>query len=571
MTDAPVAGRAATDQPGPTIPRRLVAGLPGWTTSADVIVVGSGIAGLTTALRLRQRVDRVLLVTKTVLNEGSTQWAQGGIAAALDPGDSPEEHLHDTLVAGCGVCDVPAVTALVHEGPARVHELVALGAEFDLDDAGGLKLTREGGHHKDRIAHAGGDATGKEISRALIAALHRVKDDPGIEVIEHALVVDLLQDTESRVCGVTLHVIGEGQMDGVGAARSRAVVLATGGLGQVYSATTNPSVATGDGMAAALRAGAVMADVEFVQFHPTVLWLGPGSSGQQPLISEAVRGEGAFLVDRDGERFMQGRHPLADLAPRDVVSRAIVDRMQETGEDHVYLDARHLGKEFLEERFPSIVARCRELGFDPATELLPVAPAQHYASGGVRTDLVGRSSLDGLYACGEVSCTGVHGANRLASNSLLEGLVFAHRIADDISERLARGELPQAVPAAPSGEGALLDGSARVQVQAAMTAGSGAVRSAASLASTALALHDLALAATSTESGPQSWETTNLLHIGQVLTLAASLREETRGGHVRSDHPDQVDPRWRGHTLVLRGADGTLSTTFEPVPEQDLA
>ncbi|TPG15135.1 L-aspartate oxidase [Pedococcus bigeumensis] len=566
-----------------SIPRSLVAGEPGWTTSADVIVVGSGIAGLTTALRLRQRVDRVLLVTKTVLNEGSTQWAQGGIAAALDPGDSPEEHLHDTLVAGCGVCDVPAVTALVHEGPERVRELVALGAEFDLDDEGELKLTREGGHHKDRIAHAGGDATGKEISRALIAALHRVQDDPGIEVIEHALVVDLLQDNESRVCGVTLHVIGEGQMDGVGAAMSRAVVLATGGLGQVYSATTNPSVATGDGMAAALRAGAVMADVEFVQFHPTVLWLGPGSSGQQPLISEAVRGEGAFLVDRDGVRFMQGRHPLADLAPRDVVSRAIVDRMQQTGEDHVFLDARHLGQAFLEERFPSIVARCRELGFDPATELLPVAPAQHYASGGVRTDLVGRSSLDGLYACGEVSCTGVHGANRLASNSLLEGLVFAHRIADDISERMAVGQLPQAdqadrsaqVGATDDGDphdgSALLDSSARVQVQAAMTAGAGAVRSAQSLASTAAALRDLALAATSTESGPASWETTNLLHIGQVLTLAATLREETRGGHVRSDHPDQVDPRWRGHTLIVRGADGSLSTTFEPVPEQDLA
>jgi L-aspartate oxidase len=583
-----------TDQPALTVPRRLVAGEPGWTTSADVIVVGSGIAGLTTALRLRQRVDRVLLVTKTVLNEGSTQWAQGGIAAALDPGDSPQEHLHDTLVAGCGVCDVPAVTALVHEGPARVRELVALGAEFDLDDEGELKLTREGGHHKDRIAHAGGDATGKEISRALIAALHRVQDDPGIEVIEHALVVDLLQDNDSRVCGVTLHVIGEGQMDGVGAAMSRAVVLATGGLGQVYSATTNPSVATGDGMAAALRAGAVMADVEFVQFHPTVLWLGPGSSGQQPLISEAVRGEGAFLVDRDGERFMQGRHPLADLAPRDVVSRAIVDRMQETGEDHVFLDARHLGREFLEERFPSIVARCRELGFDPATELLPVAPAQHYASGGVRTDLVGRSSLDGLYACGEVSCTGVHGANRLASNSLLEGLVFAHRIADDISERIADGQLPQADQAdqaasgADGGDGAdgpagpadttvlldtsaLLDNSARVQVQAAMTVGSGAVRSAQSLAGPAAALRDLALAATSNEPGPQSWETTNLLHIGQVLTLAASLREETRGGHVRSDHTEQVDPQWRGHTLIVRAPDGTLSTTFEPVPEQDLS
>src|SRR6478672_2162988 len=467
---------------GVVIPGHLVAPDPGWTTSADVIVVGSGIAGLTTALRLRQRVDRVLLVTKTVLNEGSTQWAQGGIAAALDPGDSPEEHLHDTLVAGCGICDVAAVTALVHEGPGRVRELVALGAEFDRDDEGELKLTREGGHHRDRIAHAGGDATGKEISRALIAALHRVQDDPGIEVIEHALVVDLLQDDESRVCGVTLHVIGEGQMDGVGAARSRAVVLATGGLGQVYSATTNPSVATGDGMAAALRAGAVMADVEFVQFHPTVLWLGPGSSGQQPLISEAVRGEGAFLVDRDGVRFMQGRHPLADLAPRDVVSRAIVDRMQETGEDHVFLDARHLGREFLEERFPSIVARCRELGFDPATELLPVAPAQHYASGGVRTDLVGRSSLDGLYACGECSCTGVHGANRLASNSLLEGLVFAHRIADDVTARFAAGELPLRTPAADAGDAAVLDASHRLDVQRAMTRGSGPVRTGTSTA-----------------------------------------------------------------------------------------
>src|SRR5580765_5341537 len=335
MTDRPATPDLGHEWGTPaelSVARRLIAPEPGWTAHADVVVVGSGIAGLTTALRLRQRVDRVLLVTKTVLSEGSTQWAQGGIAAALDPGDSPAEHLHDTLVAGCGVCDVAAVTALVHEGPARVHELVGLGAEFDLDDAGELKLTREGGHHKDRIAHAGGDATGKEISRALIAALHRVQDDPGIEVIEHALVVDLLQDDESRVCGVTLHVIGEGQMDGVGAAMSRAVVLATGGLGQVYSATTNPSVATGDGMAAALRAGAVMADVEFVQFHPTVLWLGPGSSGQQPLISEAVRGEGAFLVDRDGVRFMEGRHPLADLAPRDVVSRAIVDRMQQTGE-----------------------------------------------------------------------------------------------------------------------------------------------------------------------------------------------------------------------------------------------
>jgi len=568
MTERPASGSLQ-------VPGRLRAPQPGWTAQADVIVVGSGIAGLTTALRLRQRVDRVLLVTKTVLSEGSTLWAQGGIAAALDPADSPEEHLHDTLVAGVGICDVEAVRALVTEGPRRVRELVALGAEFDTDEDGEIKLTREGGHHRDRIAHAGGDATGREISRALIAALHRVQDDPGIEVVEHALVVDLLLDATGRTCGVTLHVIGEGQRDGVGAARARAVVLATGGLGQVYAATTNPSVATGDGLAAALRAGAEVSDVEFVQFHPTVLWLGPASRGQQPLISEAVRGEGAFLVDRDGVRFMQGRHPLADLAPRDVVSRAIVERMRETGEDHVYLDARHLGREFLEKRFPSIVERCRELGLDPAVDLLPVAPAQHYASGGVRTDLRGRTSVEGLYACGEVSCTGVHGANRLASNSLLEGLVFANRIADDIAERLAADELPPVPPGQagrPPGARALLAEAARTRVQAAMTAGAGAVRTAESLAATAADLAALAVRSLddgAAEPGPQSWETTNLLHVGQLLTHLAASREETRGGHVRDDFRE-LDDAWRGNQRAVRGPAGLVTTTFHPVPEQDL-
>jgi L-aspartate oxidase len=568
MTEPPASGSL-------TFPGRLRAPQPGWTAQAEVIVVGSGIAGLTTALRLRQRVERVMLVTKTVLSEGSTLWAQGGIAAALDPADSPEEHLHDTLVAGVGICDVDAVRALVTEGPRRVRELVALGAEFDTDEDGEIKLTREGGHHRDRIAHAGGDATGREISRALIAALHAVQDDPGIEVVEHALVVDLLLDATGRVCGVTLHVIGEGQRDGVGAARARAVVLATGGLGQVYAATTNPSVATGDGLAAALRAGAVVADVEFVQFHPTVLWLGPGSTGQQPLISEAVRGEGAFLVDRDGVRFLQGRHPLADLAPRDVVARAIVERMHQTGQDHVWLDARHLGREFLQRRFPSIVARCRELRFDPATDLLPVAPAQHYASGGVGTDLHGRTSVEGLYACGEVSCTGVHGANRLASNSLLEGLVFAHRIADDIAERLAAGELPPVPPGQagrPPGPPALLPEAARGRVQEAMTAGAGAVRTAESLAATAGALGALAtqsLEAQVAEPSPQSWETTNLLHVGQLLTHLAARREETRGGHVRDDFRD-LDDAWRGNQRTARGREGSLTTTFHAVPGEEL-
>ena len=561
--------------PDVTVPRRLRAPAPGWTATADVIVVGSGVAGLTTALRLRRRVDRVLLVTKTVLDEGSTAWAQGGIAAVMSPEDSTAEHIHDTLVAGVGLCDVDAVEALVHEGTDAVWDLIALGAEFDRGDTGGLSLTREGGHHRDRILHAGGDATGREISRALIAALDRVRDDPGIEVIEHALVVDLLADADARVCGVTLHVIGEGQVDGVGAAHARAVVLATGGLGQIYASTTNPSVATGDGMAAALRAGAVLADLEFVQFHPTVLWLGEGSRGQQPLISEAVRGEGAFLVDETGERFMQGQHRLADLAPRDVVARAIIARMRETGTDHVYLDCRHLGAEFLESRFPSIVQRCRELGFDPATQLLPVAPAQHYASGGVRTDLRGRSSLEGLYACGETSCTGVHGANRLASNSLLEGLVFARRIADDLTARLGAGELPETTPVAVDGEPELLRGKRRLDVQRAMTAGSGTVRSASSLAATQETLAALAARAVTDDAdkpgGPKSWETTNLLHLGRALTYAAALRDETRGGHVREDFPARDDEHFLHHVHLKRSASGVLAAEVVPVPRSNLA
>lgn len=546
--------------PGPepaavVVPRYLGSPAPGWTSEADVLVVGSGIAGLTCALRLREQVDRVLLVTKTRLSEGSTAWAQGGIAAALAPEDSPAEHLDDTLVAGVGLCDADAVEVLVTEGPARVHELIGLGAQFDRDASGEITLTREGGHHRDRIAHAGGDATGAEISRALIAQLEAVRADPGIEVIEHALVVDLLTSADGSVCGATVHVIGEGEIDGVGAARARAVVLATGGLGQIYSATTNPSVATGDGMAAALRAGAALADLEFVQFHPTVMHLGDGATGQQPLVSEAVRGEGARLVDAAGEAFMTGLHPMADLAPRDVVARAILERMEATGTDHVFLDARHLGGDFLEQRFPTIVARCRELGVDPATEPIPVAPAQHYASGGVRTDLRGRTNLPGLYACGETSCTGVHGANRLASNSLLEGLVFAHRIAEDLTARLAAGELPQQEPTTEGGTG-LLDAAHRREVQQVMTRGVGPLRSADSTAGALAELADLAARSTTdAEPGPQTWETTNLLHLGQALATAAHLREETRGGHVRRDHPHHDDQTWAAHLLHVRDPD----------------
>ncbi|MDE0778092.1 MAG: FAD-dependent oxidoreductase [Nocardioides sp.] len=308
------------------VPGRLSAPSPGWTTQADVVIVGSGIAGLTTALRLNAAdngVGKILVITKDRLAAGSTQWAQGGIAAALGPGDSPEEHAIDTLVAGAGVCDEEAVRVLVDEGPDAVRELIALGANFDHDVHGEISLTREGGHHRDRIAHAGGDATGAEIQRALIAAVGAA---PEIEIIKRALAVDLLLtdpvEGDGGVAGVTVHVMGEGQRDGVGAVLCRALVLASGGLGQVFSQTTNPAVSTGDGMALALRAGATLRDLEFVQFHPTVMYLGADSMGQQPLISEAVRGEGAFLVDFDGDRFMQGVHELADLAPRDVVAKA---------------------------------------------------------------------------------------------------------------------------------------------------------------------------------------------------------------------------------------------------------
>lgn len=539
---------------------RLTAPAPGWAVDADVVVVGSGVAGLTAALRCTAAGLRTVVVTKARLDDGSTRWAQGGIAAALGEGDTPQQHLDDTLVAGAGLCDEDAVRTLVTEGPAAVRRLIETGAHFDLSDAGDLQLTREGGHHRRRIAHAGGDATGAEVSRALVDAVRGA----ALTTVENALALDLLTDERGRTSGVTLHVMGEGQHDGVGAVLAPAVILATGGMGQVFSATTNPPVSTGDGVALALRAGAEVSDLEFVQFHPTVLFLGAGAEGQQPLVSEAVRGEGAHLVDADGVRFMLDQHELAELAPRDIVAKAITRRMLEQGAEHMYLDARHFGAEMWETRFPTILAACRAHGIDPVTEPIPVAPAAHYASGGVRTDLRGRTTVPGLYACGEVACTGVHGANRLASNSLLEGLVFAERIAADITEHHASTTDEHRSPEAgitasePAGSPAplpLVAPEARLAIQRIMSEGAGVLRSARSLGGAAEALEavhqDVPYAGgKAAEPGVDSWETTNLLCVAQVLVAAAQQREETRGCHWREDRPDRDDAHWRRHLVV---------------------
>ncbi|TDD63042.1 L-aspartate oxidase [Kribbella antibiotica] len=547
----------------PAVPQRLAAPEPGWTDTVDVVVIGSGIAGLTAALKARE-LGTVLVVTKDVVASGSTQWAQGGIAAALSPEDSPEEHLQDTLVAGAGLCDPDAVRALVTEGPDAVRDLIELGARFDTQANGEISLTREGGHHRNRIAHSGGDATGAEIERALVAAVKRL---PDIRLIEHALVIDLLRADDGAIAGVTLHVMGEGQLDGIGAVRSRVVILASGGLGQLYAATTNPSVSTGDGMALALRAGAKVRDLEFVQFHPTVLWLGKSAKGQQPLVSEAVRGEGAFLVDHEGKRFMEGQHELADLAPRDIVAKAIMRQMLAGGKDHVYLDARHFGDEKWRVRFPTILASCRSHGIDPVRELIPVAPACHYSSGGVWTDLNGQTSVPGLYACGEVACTGVHGANRLASNSLLEGLVFAGRIATHLGKGLPELREPAEDTRIPG----LVDADVVPELQRVMTVGAGVIRSASGLAEAGGALGKL-IEQPAGEPGTPGWEATNLVTVASALIAAATVREESRGSHWREDHPDRDDQHWSGSLDLTLFADGERArpgTDFVPQSKEN--
>ncbi|CAN5845451.1 L-aspartate oxidase [soil metagenome] len=538
------------------LPRRLAAPAPSWERDVDVVVLGSGAAGLAAALAVRP-VREALIVTKDALDAGSTAWAQGGLAAVLDPTDSVADHVLDTLAAGAGLCDVHVVTELVREAPTAIRYLMRLGAAFD-PAVGGVEpaLTREGGHRHDRIVHSGGDRSGAEVQRTLDQSAMAA----GVEVLEKAFALDLLfgdGPAGRQAAGVTVGMLdGAGEVESVGVVTARAVVLATGGYGQVFASTSNPPAVTGDGLALALRAGLTARDVEFVQFHPTVMWRGPDARGQQALVSEAVRGEGAVLYDGAGRRVMAGVHPLEDLAPRDVVAAAISRRMAEAPggvDDHVWLDATHLGERFYE-RFPSITAACREIGVDPARQRIPVAPAAHYACGGVPAGLDGTTAVPGLYAVGEVACTGVHGANRLASNSLTESVVAGTRLGRELA-----WELPAAVePSMADATAGVLDAGHRPEVRGAMSRYVGVLRDAGSLEAAATVLGAVAgKVGPDGRSWRKSWEATNLLTVGSVVVAAAAQRTESRGCHRRTDFPE---PRaeWLRHLDVTLDDAGEL-------------
>jgi L-aspartate oxidase len=512
----------------------------------DFIVIGSGVAGLRAALGLTGR-GRVAVLTKDRLDESNTEYAQGGVAVALSDDDEIELHFEDTLNAGAGLCDERAVRVLVQEGPHYITELIEWGAEFDRE-GNELAFTREAAHSRRRILHAHGDSTGREIVRAMLA---RAKKEPNLLFLAHAATLGLL--VEDGLCaGVTYVDPSESLLCEM---RARAVVLATGGAGQLFAQTTNPDVATGDGMAMAFEAGAVLSDLEFVQFHPTVL-----SAPETPrfLLSEAMRGEGGRLRNENGETFMQRYDARAELAPRDVVSRSIVEEMKRTGGRRVFLDLTHLDGKFLRERFPKIYDTCLRYGFDITRDLLPVSPAAHYIMGGVRTDIEGRTSLPGLYAAGEVACTGVHGANRLASNSLLEGLVFGARAAKaalaDVASSLARGSVDlERRETSPADW--MIDARTRRLVQELMWMRVGLIRQRSDLSTALKELTRLAHDAPNLRSR-------NFANLARLITEAALWREESRGGHFRSDFPERRDDRWRVHSMQQKGKPLTTSPTI---------
>lgn len=507
----------------------------------DVIVIGAGIAGLFTAIRASER-GSVLMVTKKSLMDSNTRYAQGGIAAVISDEDKPEFHLQDTLVAGAGLCDEDAVGVLVHEGPKGVRSLIGMGTQFDLEN-GEFALTKEGAHSQRRILHANGDATGYEIVRALS---EKAVAAEGIEVWDDHFAIDLIT-RDGECCGALVQ-----KPDGSRVfVRGKATILCTGGTGQMYRYTTNPEVATGDGVAMAYRAGAYIRDMEFIQFHPTTLCY-PGAP--RFLISEAVRGEGAVLRNIHGERFMERYHPQLELAPRDVVANAIVSELEMTGATFVYLDVTHESEEMVRHRFPTIYETCLQYGLDLTTDWIPVAPAAHYTMGGVRTDLNGETNIRRLFACGEVSSTGVHGANRLASNSLSEAIVFGRRIIHRISELPplegdvhVREELDS--HSAISRQAVV---EKRLKLQKVMVRYIGLRRSSDSLAKGLAELRRQLPFFSTVMSKREDFEFANLLTNAMLTAESAAAREESRGAHYRVDFPQRDDIQWRKHTVLHR-------------------
>jgi L-aspartate oxidase len=516
----------------------------------DVVVLGSGVAALRAALEMAPHLS-VTLLTKSRLTESNSYYAQGGIAAAIAPPDTVEAHMADTIATGCGLSDEAVVRQVVTAAPDCVRELMGWGAEFDASE-GQIAVGREGGHSAPRILHARGDETGKEITTTLLA---RVADCGSIDVRAETFAVDLL-----TADGAAIGVLAWHATQGVFVVRARRVVLATGGLGRIYRETTNPEVATGDGLAMAYRAGAVLADMEFVQFHPTTLYIAGAS---RHLISETVRGEGGRLVDKSGRPFMHEYHPMGDLAPRDVVSRAIIAHIRKTGETHVFLDITHLGPE-ARRRFPGIAKACTQFGIDISKDRIPVRPSAHYMIGGVKADALGRTSVARLYACGEVSSTGLHGANRLGSNSLLEGLVYGKTAGRRIVEELAGGrdaggdggEAPERVRSdiTRSTRGELNLGDVQSSLRSLLWRNVGIARLAEDLAEAdALMEFWQSYVLDKVFDQPAGWELQNMLTLGRLMAHAALVRTETRGVHYRSDFPERDDEHWRKHILMKHG------------------
>lgn len=512
----------------------------------DFIVIGGGIAGLNAAIRLSKK-GRVLVVTKERLIDCNTQLAQGGIAASMGPDDSAELHFQDTLMAGAGLCNQEAVRMMVEEGPRRINELIAMGMHFD-QEGNQLALTREGAHCRNRVLRAGGDSTGRVIWQSLAL---RARSIPQITIWEHLPALDLL--VADGICqGV---FVLDGQI--VRPVKARAVLLASGGAGRLYPVTTNPPTATGDGMAMAYRAGAELSDMEFIQFHPTALAV-PEAAGF--LISEAVRGEGGILRNGQGERFMTGYHQMADLAPRDIVSRAIHQEMRLAASNCVYLDVTHFPAGFFASRFPQIFAQLAQLGINPESALIPIAPAAHYMMGGIKTGLWGETNLRGLFAAGEVANTGVHGANRLASNSLLEGLVFSSRAVTRMAEQVeAQGCAYRSQNLRQSNAQAYDQRAKQIMAECV-----GIIREKNGL----MKAKDFFQAFAGEQIGgvvdTDEMTSCNLGLIAFLASFAALQREESRGGHYRSDFP-HPDPVWQRHLILRRGEGGALVCQSSPM------